>query len=147
MKHVLAFLALVLAFAGPCGSCGLFGDTAQQVPVTAEYTLADEPEFSFDGGEIREVPAGYLISGDVEVEDEDGNWLALYDGKPDGSGLIVVVHGNARIKAPWGAWASQNTKLDDLKAEMLTNGCGREDGCETVIVIHWPAEPTPEPED
>ena len=147
LHRFVVTLGILALLVGPCSTCGLFGDTAQKaVPVTAEYTKAEEPEVTFDEGEILELGEGYIVTGDVEVQDPDSEeWVAMYDGKPDGSGLIVVIHETARVKAPWGAWASKNSELDDLVDAMLETGCG--ESCETVIVIHWPEEPaTPIPE-
>ncbi len=82
-----------------------------------------------DIGEIYQVPAGCNVKGDVEV-----NGQKLYDNDP-ATGLIVSCPHGCTIIAPWGANVTPR-KVDDLKAEMLSTGCGSKCNDVKVVVIN-----------
>lgn len=104
---------------------------------TSVDTTADS-DIVFGDNEEHYVPAGYVVTGDIEVE-KDGKWLALYDTGPASSrsGLITVFSKETKIRALWGAWGtSGNTDVEKIRQRMLDSGCG--DFCDSVAVVEWP---------
>lgn len=77
-------------------------------------------------GETYQVPAGCNVKGDVSVAGQQ-----LYDDDP-ATGLIVSCPNGCSIMAPFGANVTPRT-VDDLKAEMLSSGCGSH--CTDVKVV------------
>lgn len=112
---------------------------------TVSATLAVTPttiltptckDIYFDGGDINVVPAGFVIAGDVDVWYQNQNgWEALYDNQ-EKTGLIVILAAETKVRALWGADASNCHTADNVKAGMLAAGCTG--GCDEVIIKHWP---------
>ena len=110
---------------------------------TVSATLAVTPttpftptckDIYFDGGDINVVPAGFVIAGDVDVW-ADNAWKALYDSL-EKTGLITVLTKETKVRALWGADASDCHKVANIKEGMLASGCSG--GCSEVTVVNWP---------
>ena len=101
---------------------------------TATPTPVPCKDIYFKPGDEKSVPKGYIVAGDVDVW-ADGAWKPLYDNL-EKTGLIVVTTAETKIRALWGADASNCHKLDNVKAGMITAGCSK--GCDSVVIVNWP---------
>jgi|GEM_PF-6431425 len=114
--------------------------TASRPTATPEPTAAatlsvtgDLCEMKWKPGQIRQVPAGCTVSGDVQVATgPNGPWIALYDNNQD-TGLVVNFGSSLWIKAPWGASANASPAEWWVDA-MKVRGCAG--SCSSVVVLY-----------
>lgn len=95
----------------PCSTC-----PKTETPVyPSNNTENNGQAIYFNAGEIKNVPAGTIISGDIEV-----NGQVLYDNN-ENTALVVKLLNGASVKAPWGASGLENIpgNVLDQKAEEI----------------------------
>lgn len=132
----IAFVVLIWLVA--TGTFPIWGQTTvQQPPVptatptpkqTVYVTQADKcpGDREVKAGETVQVPPGCNVKGDVVV-----NGVRQYDGDAT-TGLIVSCPNGCTITAPFGANVTPRG-IDDLRAEMLSSGCGSK--CTSLRVV------------
>lgn len=89
--------------------------------------------FGIREGETATVKAGCIISGDVYV---DG--VRLYGDEAE-IGTVVVLGGSGtyEVYAKYGA-SVRGASLEDIIEDELHSGCGFDDGCDEIDVVHIP---------
>ena len=99
----------------PCSSCERKVETQKSYYPSAETSNNNGQFVSFSAGEVKNVPAGTIISGDIEV-----NGQVLYD-NDENTALVVELPNSASVRAPWGASGTENVPSNvlDQKAEEM----------------------------
>jgi hypothetical protein len=108
----LGIKRLDIAPQAPCSPCAK-SETTIYTPSSTE--TKDGQAIYFNAGEIKNVPAGTIISGDVEV-----NGQVLYDNN-ENTALVVKLLNGGSVRAPWGASGLENIpgNVLDQKAEEI----------------------------
>lgn len=75
---------------------------------------------------------GCTVAGDIELI-VNGQAVKMYDREGITTGLVIHCSTGCTFKAPWGASVSRRNP-EEVGNEMLTNGCGITDGCDSVLV-------------
>ena len=90
-------------------------------------------DFSLDRDEVRLVPAGMIVDGDVDAAvSADGPWVWTTDSRQN-SGAIIVAKTDIYIRAPYEASVyCSTTNIDSIIASKKSSGCAT--GCKEVHV-------------
>jgi hypothetical protein len=103
-------------------------------PTPIVVAKAPRARICLEPGEVKNIPDGYTISGDIDVWDGK-EWKRLYDDYY-ATALLVVTTQEVKVRAPWGACAydRNDISLEGMIAANIARGFPEKNN----VVLRWP---------